>query len=94
MCAKPSGVFDIGLLLKTISDRRRNDSTVSGIAFDARDGMFNDALAVLETSAKFDEAIPESMYRDLVYRSEVAVVKSKTLTAKAFTNELRRRENA
>ena len=56
--------------------------------------MFNDALAVLESSVKFDEAIPESMYRGLTFDSIAAVVESKSLTAKAFMDELSRRKQA
>src|SRR5215207_8032007 len=94
VCAKSSGDFNISLLLETISDRKQKDPATGEISFDARDGMFHDALSVLESSAEFDEAIPESMYRGLVFRSMVAVVNLKTLTAKAFKAELRRQEQA
>jgi hypothetical protein len=94
VCAKWSGDFNIGLLLETINDRKQKDPTAGRVSFDRGDGKFNDALAVLESSVGFDEAIPESMYRGLTFRSLVAVAESKTLTAKAFMDELSRQEQA
>ena len=94
MCAKWSGDFNIGLLLETINDRKQRDPATGALSFDLSDGMFDDALAVLESSVGFDEAIPESMYRGLTFRSMVAVAESKTLTAKAFMEELSRQEQA
>jgi hypothetical protein len=94
VCAEWSGNFNIGLLLKTINDHKKEDPITGSVSFDLSDGMFNDAIAVLESSVKFDEAIPESMYRALTFHSIAAVVKSKVLTAKAFMDELSRREQA
>ena len=94
MCAKASKKFNIGVLMDTISERTLKDSTTGEVSFDAKDGMFDDALTVLESSVEFDEAIPESMYRGLVFRSLVAVTNSNTLTAKPFMDELSRQEQA
>jgi hypothetical protein len=94
MRRKWTGDFDIGLLLKIIERRTRRDPETREVSFDSSDGMFGDALAVLESSVKFDEAIPESMYRGLTFRSLVAVAESKNLTVKAFEDELGRQERA
>jgi hypothetical protein len=80
--------------LKTIDDYKKVDPITGSVSFDISDGMFNDALAVLESSVKFDEAIPESMYRGLTFDSIAAVVESKALTTKAFMDELSRRKQA
>jgi hypothetical protein len=94
VCAKPSKKFNIGVLMDTICERKRKDLTTGEVSFDAQDGMFDDALTVLESSVEFDEAIPKSMYRGLVFRSLVAVAKSNTITAKSFMDELGRQEQA
>src|SRR5215203_134104 len=94
MCAKPSKKCNIGVLVDTISERKRKEPRTGEVTFDAIDGMFDDALTVLESSVEFDEAIPESMYRGLVFRSLVAVAKSNTLTAKSLMDELSRQEQA
>jgi hypothetical protein len=94
MCAKPSRKFNISVLTDTISERKQKDPTTGKVSFDAKDDMFDDALTVLESSVEFDVAIPESMYRKLVFRSLVAVAESNTLTSKAFMDELSRQEQA
>jgi len=94
VCAKWSGEFNKGLLLETINDRKRIDPNTGVMSFDARDGMVDDAIVVLESSVEFDEAIPASKRRGLTFRSVVAVVESNALTAKAFMDELSRQEQA
>lgn len=92
MCAKWSGDFNIGLLVETINDHAQKDPITGRVSFDKSDGMFDDALAVLESSVGFDEAIPESIYRGLTFRSMVAIAESRPFTAKAFMDELNRQE--
>jgi hypothetical protein len=94
MRRKWTGNFDIGLLLKIIKRRTQRDPETGEVSFDSRDGIFDDALAVLESSVTFDNAIPESMYRGLTFRSLVAVAESKALTVKSFEDELTRQERA
>jgi hypothetical protein len=86
------GNFDIGLLLQIIERRTRRNSATGKVSFNLNDGMFDDALAVLESSVSFNKAIPESMYRRLTFHSLRAVAKSKTLTVEAFEDELDKQE--
>jgi hypothetical protein len=86
------GNFDIDLLLQIIERRTLRDSVTGKVSFDPRDGMFDDALAVLQSSVSFDKAIPESMFRRLSWRSLVAVAELKTFTVEAFEDELDKHE--
>lgn len=83
-----------GLLLEIIEHRAQRDQSTGKVSFDLNDGMFHDALAVLESSVRFDEATPESMYAGLIHSSLRAIAKSRTLTVKAFESELGKRERA
>jgi hypothetical protein len=80
--------------LKTINDHKKEVPITGSVSFDISDGMFNEALAVLESSVKVDEAMPENMYRGLTFHSIAAVVESNALTAKAFMDELSKGEQS
>lgn len=83
-----------GLLLEIIEHRAQRDPSTGKVSFDLSDGMFDDALTVLESSVRFDDATPESMYGGLIHSSLRAIAKSRTLTVKAFENELGKQERA